>query len=71
MSDERTELCERCGEELNQDTMIVLEYFRKDDVFKSVSPSGEYDEGFVFGRACAKSVLRNKGKLKRIKGYEG
>lgn len=65
------EFCERCGEKLNPETLVVLSYDRPNDIYKEVGKSGEYEEGFVFGKACAKSVLNNRGKLKRIKGYRG
>ena len=66
-----TERCERCGEKLNRETAIMLEYNGETATYhkSGTVPESESWGGFWFGKACAKAVLNNNGiNVKTKKG---
>lgn len=63
------EHCTRCGEPLDPHASVYLELNTRTGRYQmdgSVPPE-ESQGGFPFGGACAQSVLRNGGKLERIR----
>lgn len=60
--------CERCGEKLNNKTMVWLELDQDTGLYTDGElPEGHVSQGgFAFGKACAKTVLANGGKNERI-----
>jgi hypothetical protein len=63
--------CEKCGEKLDPDTMVWLELSHKTGMYTRPDLDGDLPEdesqgGFTFGRACAKTVLKNGGNMTRL-----
>jgi len=51
--------CERCGEKLNPKTAVWLELSMTDGNYYNQIPEGHDSQGgFIFGKACAKSQLK-------------
>ena len=63
--------CERCGEKLNELTLVWLELNSLTGLYhdpeKNPVPEEESQGGFTFGKACAAAVLKNGGRNIRIK----
>lgn len=58
--------CERCGEELTEDRTIWLDLDFVTGLYSE--ERAQNSQGcFPFGATCAKRVLDNGGRLKRIK----
>jgi hypothetical protein len=56
---EQTIWCERCGEKLNPKTAVWLELSMTDGKYYNQIPEGHDSQGgFSFGKACAKSQLK-------------
>lgn len=62
--------CERCGRQLDPETMVWLELRwdtgRYYDPDKTDVPEDKSQGGFTFGTACARAVLKNRGELVHI-----
>jgi hypothetical protein len=60
--------CERCLEQLNPKTAVWLELNSYTGTYSEPGsvPEEESQGCFIFGAACAKAVLKNGGKNKRI-----
>lgn len=55
--------CHRCGEKLNNKRIVWLELDQRDNTFTDKPVPEEFSQGgFSFGVACAKTILKNKGK---------
>ena len=60
---EQTIWCERCGEKLNPKTAVWLELSMTDGNYYKEIPDGHDSQGgFSFGKACAKSQLKENDK---------
>ncbi len=61
--------CERCGEELNEKTLVSLELSNTTGKYhKGGIPAREESQGwFDFGQACARAVLKNDGICEPIR----
>ena len=60
---EQTIWCERCGEKLNPKTAVWLELSMTDGNYYKEIPDGHDSQGgFSFGKACAKSQLKESDK---------
>jgi len=58
---EQTIYCERCGEKLNPKTSVWLELSMTDGNYYKEIPEGHDSQGgFSFGKACAKSQLKEE-----------
>ena len=56
---QQTIWCERCGEKLNPKTAVWLELSMTDGKYYQSIPEGHDSQGgFSFGKACAKSQLK-------------
>lgn len=66
MSDRHT--CERCNEVLDPAAETMLELDQDTGLYHDAYiPAGHTSQGwFYFGRACARAVLANGGRLERI-----
>lgn len=56
--------CEHCDKVLHPDREVFLSYDRESDTFSALSDESA-EECFPFGKACAKTVLKNGGKMVR------
>ncbi len=59
--------CERCGEFLNPNAITWLELSYTDGLYYKSIPAGHKSQGaFSFGKKCAKIILEETKKEKRL-----
>lgn len=59
---EQPEFCTNCNAKLNKDRMVMLDYNEPKNTYSEIKGDVYYN-AFPFGKVCANSVLKNKGKL--------
>jgi hypothetical protein len=59
-------ICQNCGERLRPDRLLWLELNSRTNTYHTDDVPAEDSQGaFTFGSACARSVIRNGGRLTR------
>lgn len=57
--------CQRCGKILDHNDIVWLDLDLRDSTYHDIPLPEEFSQGgFPFGKACAKTVLKNNGKIK-------